>query len=399
LKVTFVPAGSVWKYLDNGSDQGTAWRTNAFEDSSWAAGKAQLGYGDGDEATVVGYGPDANNKYITTYFRRAFMVTNAAAAQQLTVNLLRDDGGVVYLNGVEIFRSNMPAGVIVYNTFADGVVSGADETTTFFENSVDPALLKEGTNVLAVEIHQQNVASSDISFDLDLSGLAAPPNQPPIVDAGADQSVTLPQPAFLRGTAVDDGLPMPPGVVSTAWTLVSGPGVVTFGNSNAVSTTAEFSTPGIYTLRLTASDGALTVTDDVAINVGGETFGQWKARYFTSTELADASVSGDNADPDADGFSNYQEYVSGTDPRDVRSRLQIDSTAWVGGPGSGAQIRFTAVAGRSYTVQYRDSLSGGAWLKLHDVEPPLTTQAVEVVDSAGDHPATRYYRLITPSQP
>lgn len=398
-QVTFVPAGSVWKYLDNGSDQGTAWRTNAFEDSSWAAGKAQLGYGDGDEATVVGYGPDANNKYITTYFRRAFMVTNAAAAQQLTVNLLRDDGGVVYLNGVEIFRSNMPAGVIVYNTFADVVVSGADETTTFFENSVDPALLKEGTNVLAVEIHQQNVASSDISFDLDLSGLAAPPNQPPIVDAGADQSVTLPQPAFLRGTAVDDGLPMPPGVVSTAWTLVSGPGVVTFGNSNAVSTTAEFSTPGIYTLRLTASDGALTVTDDVAINVGGETFGQWKARYFTSTELADASVSGDNADPDADGFSNYQEYVSGTDPRDVRSRLQVDSTAWVGGPGSGAQIRFTAVAGRSYTVQYRDSLSGGAWLKLHDVEPPLTTQAVEVVDSAGDHPATRYYRLITPSQP
>jgi len=187
--------------------------------------------------------------------------------------------------------------------------------------------------------------------------------------------------------------------VSTAWTLVSGPGVVTFGNSNAVSTTAEFSTPGIYTLRLTASDGALTVTDDVAINVGGETFGQWKARYFTSTELAGASVSGDNADPDADGFSNYQEYVSGTDPRDVRSRLQVDSTAWVGGPGSGAQIRFTAVAGRSYTVQYRDSLSGGAWLKLHDVEPPLTTQAVEVVDSAGDHPATRYYRLITPSQP
>ncbi|HEY2952833.1 MAG TPA: Ig-like domain-containing protein, partial [Verrucomicrobiae bacterium] len=62
-----VPTNSVWKYLDNGSDQGTAWIAPAFDDSSWASGPAQLGYGDGDEATVVNSGP-TNNYYITTYF-------------------------------------------------------------------------------------------------------------------------------------------------------------------------------------------------------------------------------------------------------------------------------------------------------------------------------------------
>jgi len=61
-----------------GSDQGTAWRA-LLPDSSWPVGAAQLGYGDGDEATVLHYGTNANNKYITTYFRHAFNVANAAA--------------------------------------------------------------------------------------------------------------------------------------------------------------------------------------------------------------------------------------------------------------------------------------------------------------------------------
>lgn len=66
---TLVPAGSVWKYLDNGTDQGTAWRGTGFDDSAWASGPAPLGYGD-PVSTTVNYGPDPNNKYITTYFRK-----------------------------------------------------------------------------------------------------------------------------------------------------------------------------------------------------------------------------------------------------------------------------------------------------------------------------------------
>src|SRR5687767_14286806 len=85
-----VPIGSVWKFLDNGSDQGTAWRTVAFNDSTWASGTAQLGYGDGDESTIVSFGPDAANKYITTYFRRSFNVTDASVYQSAVVRLVRD---------------------------------------------------------------------------------------------------------------------------------------------------------------------------------------------------------------------------------------------------------------------------------------------------------------------
>src|SRR5829696_1491244 len=87
-----IPTGATWKYLDNGSDQGTGWRAPAFSDSGWASGAAQLGYGDGDETTVVSYGPDSANKYITTYFRRSFTVPDASVYQSTSLRLLRDDG-------------------------------------------------------------------------------------------------------------------------------------------------------------------------------------------------------------------------------------------------------------------------------------------------------------------
>ena len=168
-----VTAGATWRYLDDGSDPGTGWRAAAFDDSSWAAGPAQLGYGDGDEATVVGYGPDLNAKYITTYFRYAFDLADASLYDALGLNLLRDDGAVVYLNGVEVYRSNLPAGAINYTTLA-GLVVGGSEETAFSSAAVDPALLADGPNVLAVEIHQANGASSDISFDLSLLESEAP---------------------------------------------------------------------------------------------------------------------------------------------------------------------------------------------------------------------------------
>ena len=164
-----VSTGAVWKYLDNGSNQGSTWRGVAFNDTTWASGAAQLGYGDGDEATVVGFGPDPNNRYVTTYFRRSFTVPDASLYTSLNLRLLRDDGAVVYLNGTEVFRSNMPAGNIIYTTLASAAIGGADEST-FYPTSVSPSLLVNGTNVIAVEIHQSGVMSTDISFDLDFVG-------------------------------------------------------------------------------------------------------------------------------------------------------------------------------------------------------------------------------------
>jgi hypothetical protein len=166
-----VDSGAVWRYLDDGSDQDTPWRHSGFNDSLWAAGPAQLGYGDGDEATVVSYGPDPNSKYVTYYFRHSFLVDDPSQHPGLLLRLLRDDGAVIYLNGEEIERSNMPTGTIDYLTLASSTVSAGDEDA-FFESFEDPANLVAGTNLIAVEVHQRSVTSSDISFDLQL--LSAP---------------------------------------------------------------------------------------------------------------------------------------------------------------------------------------------------------------------------------
>ena len=92
-------------------------------------------------------------------------------------------------------------------------------------------------------------------------------NQPPGVDAGPDREVTLPAAASLDGTVTDDGLPSPPGAVTTTWSQVSGPGTVTFADPNAVDTTASFSGAGTYVLRLSADDGALVASDTVTVTV------------------------------------------------------------------------------------------------------------------------------------
>jgi len=186
-----VAPGATWSYLDDGSDQGSAWTGLSFDDSGWASGPAQLGYGDGDEATVVDFGPDPNDKYVTTWFRREFAVADASAYVALTVRLLRDDGAVVHLNGHEIARSNLPAGPIDYRTPAISTVSGAAEDA-FFALHVTATWLVSGTNVLAVEIHQQSGQSSDISLDLELAGHRSPVlTRGPYLQVGTDASVRV----------------------------------------------------------------------------------------------------------------------------------------------------------------------------------------------------------------
>ncbi|MCH6256528.1 lamin tail domain-containing protein [Puniceicoccaceae bacterium K14] len=164
-----VSKGSDWRYLDDGSNQGTAWRGSFFNDSSWSVGTAELGYGDGDENTTVSYGSNSNNKHITTYFRKTIEVENVSSLSGLTLELMRDDGAVVYINGVEIMRSNMPGGTVTSSTLASSAASGGGEST-FIAVELDASMLDEGNNVIAVEVHQSSVTSSDVSFDLKLSG-------------------------------------------------------------------------------------------------------------------------------------------------------------------------------------------------------------------------------------
>ncbi|MDP8240653.1 MAG: lamin tail domain-containing protein [Candidatus Hatepunaea meridiana] len=164
-----ISQGFTWKFLDDGSDQGIEWIESEFDDSGWSSGHAEFGYGDGDEATVISFGGDPSNKFPTTYFRTEFEVSDTDDYNSLTIKLKRDDGAVIYLNGNEIRRDGMPQGRIHYNTFANLPVTEPEENS-FFESTIGIDYLKVGRNVLAVEIHQYLATSSDLSFDLALTG-------------------------------------------------------------------------------------------------------------------------------------------------------------------------------------------------------------------------------------
>lgn len=191
-------AGSTWRYLDDGSNPGTAWRAPAFDDGAWASGPAQLGYGDGDEATVIQGGP-ATNRFVTSYFRRTFQVANPRAFRAVRLELLRDDGAAVYLNGQEVVRDNLAANA----TFSTYALSspGADENL-WHPYDVAPARFVAGTNTLAVEVHQVSATSSDVSFDLRLTGflkgaeLVARGSTWRVLDTGVEPGSTWTSAAF-----------------------------------------------------------------------------------------------------------------------------------------------------------------------------------------------------------
>lgn len=169
---TLFPFNSTWKYLDNGTDQGKAWRAPAFEDQAWKSGKGKFGYGHNDEATLISFGADSANKYTTTYFRKALDIDNPLVFSYFTGRVKRDDGVVVYVNGKEVYRNNMPAGTIDYQTFA---ITASDHGTTALPFTINTSAFVRGTNLIAVEVHQTNAFSFDMAFDMELVGSPSNP--------------------------------------------------------------------------------------------------------------------------------------------------------------------------------------------------------------------------------
>ena len=182
--------GATWKYLDDGSDQGVAWREPDYDDSGWASGPAELGYGDGDEATVIEGGPN-DDRYPTSYFRRTFDIENVDDVTSLQMRMKYDDGIAVFINGVEVARENLVADA-AFDTYADGSrrpENGIREVT------VSPDSLVSGVNSIAVEIHQHEPDSSDVSFDMELKAIEA-------VDIGEADTALRMFPGLNRYTVV-----------------------------------------------------------------------------------------------------------------------------------------------------------------------------------------------------
>ncbi len=161
-----VGKGSVWKYLDTALDISAArWQTPDYFDGGWAAGAAPLGYGLSPIATTTRRTGAAGAPTRTTYLRQTFFAD--AAPLSLTGRVMRAHGVVLYLNGVEIARQNMPEGAVAYDTLAAGAVTGA-AATNFFGFAIDPALVLPGKNLLAAELHLSSSADTTAGFALEL---------------------------------------------------------------------------------------------------------------------------------------------------------------------------------------------------------------------------------------
>ena len=183
-----VDSGATWRYLDTGTNLGISWRSNSFNDATWKSGEAQFGYGDGDEQTIVSFGPNSNAKFITTYFRKSFVVTNQSNIGTAELKLLFDDGAAAFLNGTPVALANLTNGA-AFNALASAAQE--DLEGTWFTFSVPPGLLVEGTNMLAVEIHQVAPNNADLSFDAQLVATDAGPPQIVVKQRAAFGAITL----------------------------------------------------------------------------------------------------------------------------------------------------------------------------------------------------------------
>jgi hypothetical protein len=172
---TLVAKSAAWKVLDKGLDiSGAPWLTTDYYDGFWSAGAAPLGYGLANIATAIGYGGVSSNRYTTTYFRREF--TMDFTPMTLTGRMMRAHGAVLYLNGTEIARQNMPAGDVAYATCASNAVAG-EAATNYYGFVVPPAALVVGRNLMTAELHLAAGTNTTAGFAVEL--ITVNPTIPP----------------------------------------------------------------------------------------------------------------------------------------------------------------------------------------------------------------------------
>ena len=155
--------GSQWSYYDEGSLDGTNWKTGSV---NWETGYAPLGYGGHDFATTISYGDDSSNKTPTYYFRNDITLDRAPDSNSsINLNWTADDGFVVYVNGNEAYRYLMPDGDITFDTYSTTFAYSNPDSGTA---TLDASLFNKGKNIIAVEVHNVDAGSSDIYWDAEI---------------------------------------------------------------------------------------------------------------------------------------------------------------------------------------------------------------------------------------
>ncbi len=237
---TLVAAGSSWRYHDSGADLGTTWRQVGFDDGGWETGSAEFGFGDGDEATTFLSGR-------TTYYARTSFEFAGTRPSSLTLQLKADDGAVVYLNGTELVRDNMPAGFIEYETTAE-IWKGGDDENSFVDYVVPADALVDGSNVLAVEVHNVWSGNNDLSLDVALQASTEEPPAGPLVGRGSSWNY------------IDDAASTPAGWRNGIDNQKQGPAPLGFGENDLATELPRGNETYYFTRTFTVDDAAAVDT-------------------------------------------------------------------------------------------------------------------------------------------
>lgn len=156
-QTTIFALQSAWKFNDADVALPATWKSSNYDVSNWAVGNGPLGYGDPVTTSFVS-GVD------TAYLIKDFTVNLADLSNTMEFGVRRDDGIIVYLNGEEVIRDNMPAGAVSHGTFSSTTVDGAAETAINIF-SIPKNKFVQGTNRISIELHNRSASSSDLTID------------------------------------------------------------------------------------------------------------------------------------------------------------------------------------------------------------------------------------------
>lgn len=361
-----VANGASWRWRYASDAPPSSWKDVDFDAASWSEGNAVLGFGADDVTTNIDGFASSQDRAKTAYFRRGFQVSDASRVTQLELRSVADDGVVIYVNGTEVTRSNMPTGTITHQTFASSARREAEASADPVVVDVPIGLLRDGTNIIAAETHLNYRSTPDVTFELKATLTSQPAVGPPAAPVAAFS-------ADVDGMSVSvdaGGSHDPDGTITGyAWDFGDG------SSETGRLVSHAYATPGSYQVRLTVTDDSgRTATDTKDVTIQAQPIEQvvvakgadWRWRYESTAPPATWSTptfdaSGWNVGPaplgwgaptvvtDIDGFATTQDRARAAyftrsftiDDLGSVSRLRLES---IGDDGAVVYVNGTEVA-------------------------------------------------------
>lgn len=271
---SLITVGSAWHYLYDANGAPDGWKADAFDASSWSTGVAPIGWGQSDLGTTLT--TSLSPKPLTSYYRKSFDIEDATQVQSVDITTRADDGVVVYVNGAEVARVNMPSGNPTVSTYATAAVTAASALANPVVVHVPGNLVHDGANVVTAEVHSNYRSTPSHSFELTATATLGTQPAGPLLATGANWSYysgTSAVPDDWNSASFDD----------SAW--ITGEAPIGWGQSDLGTTLTFDGTRPITTyyrrsIDLSAADAAagLDITtradDGIVVYVNGAEVGR-----------------------------------------------------------------------------------------------------------------------------